>query len=47
MAALACATCAARDAPGFGLWLAVGAMILAPYVVTLVAIRVIRRLDQG
>ena len=44
--ALACPTCAGRDGPGLGALLAVGGMILAPYLVALVAVRVIRRLDQ-
>ena len=45
-AALACPSCAGRDGPGLGALLAVGGMILAPYAVALVAVRVIRRLDQ-
>jgi hypothetical protein len=44
--AMACPSCAGRDGPGLGALLAVGGMILAPYAVALVAIRVIRRLDQ-
>jgi hypothetical protein len=45
-AALACPSCAGRDGPGLGALLGVGGMIIAPYAVALVAIRVIRRLDQ-
>lgn len=45
--ALACPSCAGRDGPGLGALLGVGGMILAPYAIALVAIRVIRRLDQG
>lgn len=44
--AMACPSCAGRDGPGLGALLAVGGMILAPYAVALVAVRVIRRLDQ-
>ena len=46
-AALACPSCAGRDGPGLGALLAVGGMILVPYAVAFVAVRVIRRLDQG
>jgi hypothetical protein len=46
VAAMACPSCAGRDGPGLGALLGVGGMILAPYAVALVAIRVIRRLDQ-
>jgi hypothetical protein len=45
-AALACPSCAGRDGPGLGALLGVGGMIIAPYAVALVAIRVIRRLDR-
>jgi hypothetical protein len=45
-AAWACPSCAGRDGPGLGALLAVGGMILVPYAVALVAVRVIRRLEQ-
>jgi hypothetical protein len=44
--ALACPSCAGRDGPGLAALLAVGGMILVPYAVALVAVRVIRRLEQ-
>lgn len=45
--AWACPSCALREGPGAGVFVAVGAMIAAPYVVALVAIRVVRRLERG
>jgi hypothetical protein len=45
--ALACPACAGRDGPAWTTWLAVGGMILAPYAVAIVALRVMRRLDRG
>jgi hypothetical protein len=46
-AAWACPACAGRDGPGLGTVLGIGAIILAPYVVALVTVRVVRRLDRG
>jgi hypothetical protein len=44
--ALACPTCATRDAPGLALLAAVGGMIAIPYVVAVVAIKVVRKLER-
>jgi hypothetical protein len=44
--ALACPTCATRDAPGLAVLAAVGAMIAIPYVVAVVAIKVVRKLER-
>lgn len=44
--AAACPSCAAREGPGTGTWVLLGAMITVPYAVALVAIRVIRRLSN-
>jgi len=44
--AWACPSCALREGPGVGILLAVAAMIAAPYLVALVAIRVVRRLER-
>lgn len=44
--ALACPSCATREGPGRGTLVLVGLMILVPYAVTVVAFRVIRRLDR-
>jgi hypothetical protein len=45
-AAVACPSCATREGPGAGTLVLVGLMILVPYVVAVVALRVIRRLDR-
>jgi hypothetical protein len=44
--ALACPSCATREGPGFGVFALIGAMITVPYVVALVTIRVMRRLER-
>ncbi len=41
----ACPACATREAAGLGTYALVGAMIAVPYIVSVVAIRVIRGLD--
>jgi hypothetical protein len=45
-AAWACPACANRAAPGLGVAGLVAGMIAVPYAITVVAIRVIRRLDR-
>jgi hypothetical protein len=45
--ALACPACAARDAPGSGVLVLVGALIAVPYLVAAVAIKVIRNLERS
>ena len=45
--AWACPSCALREGPGLGIFAAVGVMILMPYLVAWVAIRVVRRLERG
>jgi hypothetical protein len=44
-AAWACPACA-REAPGSGTWALLGAMILVPYAVAVVVLKVIRKLDR-
>lgn len=44
--ALACPTCATREAPGLAVLAAVVGMIAAPYLVALVAIKVVRKLER-
>ena len=44
--ALACPSCATREGPGLTTLALVAVMIAVPYVVTMVALRVIRRLDR-
>ncbi len=45
-AALACPTCATREAGGVGVYVAIGAMIAVPYVIAMVAFRAIRKLER-
>ena len=45
-AALACPTCAAREAPGLGALAALGAMVAIPFVIAAVTIKVVRRLER-
>jgi len=45
--AWACPACAARSGPGLGVLGLVAGMIAVPYAITVVAVRVIRRLDRG
>ena len=45
-AANACPSCATRDAAGLGVFALVGCMIAVPYVVAVVAIKIVRRLDS-
>ena len=45
--AVACPACATRQGPGMSTFVLVGAMILVPYGVTAIALKVIRRIDQG
>ncbi len=44
-AAWACPSCATRDAAGVGVFAMVAGMIAVPYVVAVVAIKIVRRLD--
>ena len=44
--ALACPTCATRDAPGLAVLAAVLGMIAVPYLVAMVAIKVVRKLER-
>jgi hypothetical protein len=46
IAAQACPVCGASDRPGLGLLALVGGMIAVPYVVAVVAFKVIRRADH-
>jgi hypothetical protein len=43
--AWACPACA-REAPGSGTWALLGAMIVVPYAVAVVVLKVIRKLDR-
>ena len=45
VAALACPVCARDTAPGA--WLLIGALIAAPYFVTLGVVRAIRQAERG
>jgi hypothetical protein len=44
-AAWACPSCA-REAPGSGTWVLLGAMIAVPYAVAVIVLKVIRKLDR-
>ncbi|HEY0706597.1 MAG TPA: hypothetical protein VGG33_07365 [Polyangia bacterium] len=44
--ALACPSCATREGAGIGVFVLIGAMITVPYLVALVTIRVMRRLER-
>lgn len=43
--AFACPSCATREGPGLGTLALVGAMIVVPYLVAMVVVRIVRRLD--
>lgn len=45
--ALACPACAGRDDPGLGVGTMIALLIAIPYLVATVAIRVIRRVENG
>jgi hypothetical protein len=44
--AWACPACATRSGPGTSTLLLIGGLIAAPYAVTAVALKIIRRLDK-
>ena len=44
--ALACPSCAARPTPGTAVFTAVALMIAVPYVIAVITIRTIRRLER-
>lgn len=44
--AWACPACATREGPGATVFALIGAMIAVPYVVAVIALRVIRRLER-
>jgi hypothetical protein len=44
--AFACPSCATREGAGIGVFLMIGAMITVPYLIALVTIRVMRRLER-
>jgi hypothetical protein len=45
-AAAACPACASREGPGATVLTLVGAMIVIPYAIAAIAIRVVRRLER-